>query len=111
LILLDQVSLKNKVYKYQPGFTEQYSLSGTNISCVFVDRQNILWIGTDNGVSYVRPSQQQFELLVINTPEDLNQEGVRDYVYSCDENSSWLSTWLKTVSIYSRQQVSHQIIC
>jgi ligand-binding sensor domain-containing protein len=96
MILVDPVSLKSKLYKYLPGSMEQYSLSGNNISCVFVDRQNILWVATDNGVSYVRPSQQQFELWNTNTSEELNRQGVADFVYSCDENNSglWFSTWL-----------------
>ena len=97
LILVDPVTLKSKAYLYHPGFMEPYSLSGNNISSVFVDAQNILWIGTDNGVSYVRPSLQQFELWDINTSSDLNQPADADYIYSCDENKYgiWFSTWLK----------------
>lgn len=96
LILVDPVSLKSKLFAHQSGSMEQYSLSGNSISCVFVDRQNILWIGTDSGVSYVRPSQQQFELWAINTPGKMNRQGVGDFIYSCDENSSgiWFTTWL-----------------
>ncbi len=96
VILMDPFSLKSKLYTYQTGSMEQYSLRGNNVSCVLVDRQNILWIGTDNGVSYVRPSQQQFELWGINAPGPLNRQGVGDFVYSLDENSSglWFSTWL-----------------
>jgi ligand-binding sensor domain-containing protein len=95
IILVDPVTLKNKVYQYEPGFMAQYSLSGNNISSVLVDRQNILWIGTDHGVSYVRPSQQQFELSRTNISEDLPQVA-SDYVYSCDENrlGLWFTTWL-----------------
>ena len=97
VVLLDPVGLKSKTYQHQFGSMAQYSLSGNNVSGVFVDRQNILWIGTDNGVSYVRPSQQQFELWGINTSEELNQQGAADFVYSFDENNSglWFTTWLK----------------
>ena len=96
LVLIDPVSLRSKAYQYQPGSLEQYSLSGNNVSSVVVDRQNILWIGTDNGVSYVRPSQQQFELWRINSAGNLRQTVSADHVYSCDENKQglWFSTWL-----------------
>ena len=105
VILIDPISSRNKLYAYQAGSMEQYSLSGNNISSVFVDRQNILWIGTDNGVSYVRPSQQQFELWSINGSAALNRQGVADFVYSCDENNSgiWFSTWLtQGLSLFNR---------
>ena len=101
LVLVDPVSFKTKAYESQAGFMQQYSLSGNNVACVVVDRQNILWIGTENGVSYVRPSQQQFELLGIKTAENSNPGIATDYVYSCDENKLglWSSTWL-TAGIY-----------
>jgi len=105
MVLVDPASTKTKVYQYQPGFMEQYSLTGNNVSSVFVDRQNILWIATDNGVSYVRPSQQQFELWSINAVESPQQSVAADYVYSCDENNRgvWFSTWLKYgIYVFSR---------
>src|SRR5206468_9196335 len=97
VVLVDPLSLRTKAYQYQPGFMEQYSLSGNSVSTVLVDRQNILWIGTDRGVSYVRPSQQQFELWRTNVSEYVSQLAA-DYVYSCDENKQglWFSTWLHT---------------
>jgi len=96
MMLVDPVSLATKAYVYQPGFMEQYSLSGNNVSTVMVDRQNILWVGTDRGVSYVRPSQQLFELRSINTSDNTQVSIAADYVYSCDENKLGLcfSTWL-----------------
>jgi hypothetical protein len=96
MMLVDPVRFTTKAYVYQPGFMEQYSLSGNNVSTVMVDRQNILWVGTDRGVSYVRPSQQLFELRSINTSDNTQVPIAADYVYSCDENKLGLcfSTWL-----------------
>lgn len=97
LVLLDAVGLKSRDYHYQSGSMEKYSLSGNNVSSVFVDRQNILWVGTNGGVSYVRPAQQKFELWSLGTSENSYRENIADYVYSTDENSFglWCSTWLK----------------
>ncbi|PWU04476.1 MAG: hypothetical protein C5B52_01475 [Bacteroidetes bacterium] len=97
LVLIDPVTFKSRAYQNQTGYRQDYLLTSDYIACVFVDKQNILWIGTNNGVSYVRPSQQQFEPLEIHSREEAPNEKVEDYVYSFDENSKglWFSTWLK----------------
>jgi streptogramin lyase len=35
-----------------------HSLIGSETHCVFTDKQNILWVATDKGVSYIEPSKQ-----------------------------------------------------
>jgi len=63
---------------------------------VFVDRQNILWIGTDEGgVCYVRPSQQFFDLWNISNP-NVTTATDRDWIYSlCDlSNGYWMTRWI-----------------
>jgi ligand-binding sensor domain-containing protein len=98
VILLDPVSLRSKMYGFQPGYRQQRSLAGNNVLSVFVDRQNILWIATDGGVSYVEPSRQLFGLWNIYTREELNSQPVLDYVYSCCENRAglWMTRWIDT---------------
>jgi ligand-binding sensor domain-containing protein len=96
IILLDPVSLKSKEYGFHPGYLLHSSLAGNTAQYVFVDRQNILWIGTDGGVSYVEPSRQLFELWDIYTPAELISSPVLDFIFSCSEdaNGFWMTRWI-----------------
>ncbi|MDP4217539.1 MAG: two-component regulator propeller domain-containing protein [Bacteroidota bacterium] len=98
IILLDPASLRSKMYGFQPGYLQQRSLSGNNVLNVFVDRQNILWIATDEGVSYVEPSRQLFDLWNIYTPRELTSQPILDFIYSCCENQEglWMTRWIDT---------------
>ena len=98
IVLVDPDTKKNKAYYYKPGGLQQNFLSGTNNGCVFVDRQNILWIATDGGVSYVQPSKQYFELWNIFSPEGGDRNYIFDYPYACSSNTRGIlvSTWMRT---------------
>ncbi len=43
---------------FLPRAFDDLSLIGSEAHCVFTDRQNILWIATDKGVSFIEPSKQ-----------------------------------------------------
>ena len=114
MVLVDPVTRKNKAYYYQPGGLQQNFLSGTNNGCVFVDRQNILWISSDGGVSYVQPSKQFFELWNIFSPYIPNFHSIFDYPYACSQNSHglWVSTWMRSgmFAFDSRGEIQKKII-
>ena len=96
LILVDPISLRSKAYTFQLGYSRDQTRSNNVVQYVFVDRQNILWIGTDEGgVCYVRPSQQFFDLWNISNP-DVTTATVRDWIYSlCDlTDGYWMTRWI-----------------
>lgn len=38
---------------YKQNITDPYSLIGNHVNCVFIDRQNNVWAGTNNGISII----------------------------------------------------------
>ncbi len=101
-VLVNPITRKNKAYYYHPGGLQQNHLSGTNNGCVFVDRQNILWITTDGGVSYVQPTKQNFESWSIFEPNDTSRQSILDYPYAFAGNKEgiFVSTWMRSGLIY-----------
>ena len=63
---------------------------------VFTDKQNILWLATDKGVSYVEPSKQLFESWRIPSASENNASENLGYMYSIfeDENGYLMTNWI-----------------
>ncbi|MBS1621135.1 MAG: histidine kinase [Bacteroidetes bacterium] len=95
IILLDPVSLKNKEYTFHLGYFSQQILSKNSVQEVFVDRQNILWVATDAGVCYARPSRQMFDLWNISSTSGILSTTISDWIYSLCEVSGgyWATRW------------------
>jgi ligand-binding sensor domain-containing protein len=51
----------NQFYHYQHDPSRQGTIISNTIHCLFRDRNNNTWIGTNEGISVYRPQQQQFE--------------------------------------------------
>ena len=95
LFIVDPISLRSKEYRFHLGYSQENAPSNNVVQYVFVDRQNILWVGTEGGVCYVRPSQQFFDLWNIANPDVTAVTG-RDWIYSlCDlPNGYWMTRWI-----------------
>jgi len=95
LILVDPISLRNKEYSFRASYYQEKTSSNNVVQYVFVDRQNILWIGTEGGVCYVRPSHQLFDLWNIYDSDGTHTAG-RDWIYSlCNlSNGYWMTRWV-----------------
>ena len=95
LLIVDPITLRSKEYTFNLGYLHEKTLSNNVVQYLYVDRQNILWIGTEGGVCYVRPSQQFFDLWDISNPE-MRAVRSRDWIYSlCDLSGGyWMSRWI-----------------
>lgn len=95
LILVDPVDLRSKEYDFHLGYFPQQILSKNSVQCVYVDRQDILWVCTEAGVSYARPSYQLFDLWNISPSQGILPVTSSDYIYSLTETSNgyWMSRW------------------
>lgn len=84
LILIDAVSLQAHYYLMD-------GLSKT-VQCTLVDRKNILWVGTQEGIYYTTPSARLFDVIPVSSKEDSTQK-LNNHVYSFyeDESGYWLS--------------------
>jgi signal transduction histidine kinase/ligand-binding sensor domain-containing protein len=71
-------NIENKELKNLPhNFINKSSISSNNILCSYKDRNNNIWIGTDNGISIYDPFNNQFELKQLSNKssnEDFNDK-------------------------------------
>jgi len=93
LILFDP--LTQKYFRYTHDVMNDFSISGNAVYKVFVDKQNILWLGTNKGVSYAEPSKQLIETWRITSEQKNNYTRDPGYMYSFfeDENGYLMSNW------------------
>ncbi len=95
LIMIDPVSLKSREYTFHLAYLPEQARSNNVVQYIFVDRQNILWIGTEGGVCYVRPSHQLFDLWNISNSNVAHSTG-SDWIYSlCSlTDGYWMTRWV-----------------
>jgi ligand-binding sensor domain-containing protein len=96
LELVDPQTLLSKLYTTKVLY--DYSILDDDVSCLFVDRQNILWVGTAGGLSYAEPSKQLIETWSITTVEEKLKNNFDDFVYSFFQDSGYclVTDWKKT---------------
>jgi ligand-binding sensor domain-containing protein len=95
LILVDPVTLKSREYTFHLGYFPQQILKKNEVNNVFVDRQNILWVATEAGICYAKPSRQLYDLWNISDSSGILPTTVADWVYSLCETSNrcWMTRW------------------
>jgi ligand-binding sensor domain-containing protein len=96
LVFVNPVTLENKELSLHQGNSPEQFFTKNVVRYVFVDRQNILWIGTEAGVCYARPSRQLFDLWNISNSGGLVPTQASDWIYSIAEmnNEYWMSRWI-----------------
>jgi ligand-binding sensor domain-containing protein len=105
LILVDPVSLESKEYNFHTGFV-QHIPANNDVSHVYVDRQNILWVATEaGGVYYAEPSRQLFDLWNISN-SGTPGTSVSDWIYSISEVTYgyWMSRWINPNLYYFNKE-------
>jgi ligand-binding sensor domain-containing protein len=93
LILYNPVTQKS--FEYTHDALNNTSVSGNAVYKVFIDEQNILWVATNKGVSYIEPSKQIIETWSIPSVQKNNYSEDRGYMYSFfeDDNSYLMTNW------------------
>jgi ligand-binding sensor domain-containing protein len=95
LVLLDPQTMKYKVYR-KNAINKNYIISSYTQS-LFVDRQNILWVATADGVSYVTPSSRLLDIIAVSPPVENTNETAPSPAnvnsFLPDESGNWVSTW------------------
>ncbi|MBN1117766.1 MAG: response regulator [Bacteroidales bacterium] len=88
---------------YQHQVTDLYSLSGNSIYCIYEDKFNNIWIGTDwNGLNKLELNKDRFTHFYAEKQSENNL--VNNVIYSLllDENDLWIGTE-EGVNIYNRE--------
>lgn len=69
---------KEKIQSYIYNPYSEKSISSNNLSCLFQDKDEIIWVGSDNGLNYFDPYKQFFRLLSYhpNNPNALSNNVV-----------------------------------
>ena len=90
ILLVDFKSGDSRFYKHDAfGKDAHYKL---DVPDIYIDRQNILWLASNQGVFYVSPSSSLFDIIPVETPEK-NDSTLATYVYNLKEEPSgfWLT--------------------
>lgn len=95
IFLVDPISLRNKQYSFHLGDFPLDIVPQNDVQHVFVDNQNILWVGTGGGVCYAKPSHQLFDLWNISSSSDSVASTVSDWIYSLCKvpDGYWMTRW------------------
>ncbi len=97
MVLLDPKSNQNK--SFLPEKDNEFSIPGSEVSDVFVDRQNILWLATNSGLALIEPGKQLISSWSINPAgeekkTDRSQVGFFSSFYN-NGQSYWSSNFSK----------------
>jgi ligand-binding sensor domain-containing protein/two-component sensor histidine kinase len=80
----------NKFYNFQKDPSREGSISSNRINCVFIDKQGIVWLGTNKGISVKSQSQQQFTQVFLPKTGS-NNISINDF-YRDVKNNLWVGT-------------------
>ena len=78
--------------QYKTSVYEQRSISSDYVTCLFEDKDGVIWVGTDNGVNVINLGQQ-FNLLNL---EYLNSEKLKNIsvtdIFEDSDSNYWIGT-------------------
>jgi hypothetical protein len=93
--LIDPKTMAYRIYS-KDGYQNNL-MPSRFINYFFVDRQNILWCATGNGLSYVTPSSTFYDIIPIYPHPEKKYDPLPASKYICsflnDESGNWVSTW------------------
>ena len=97
MVLFDPVTYRDKLFL--PERENEFSIPGIEADHLFVDRQNILWIATNNGLGYVEPGKQLITSWKITqhgelTGVDPSQQGFFSSFFN-DSTCYWSSNFVR----------------
>lgn len=75
--------------RYQYDLLKEGSLVNNHVNCIYVDRSNIVWVGTNNGISVFNPLFQPFENIYL--PGQKSDAVVYDF-YRDPADYLWIGT-------------------
>jgi len=94
MLLLQYDQAKKQFYYIRNEHTDDYGLKYDELLCMYEDRENNVWLGTDQGVYVFNPSAQAFHSL--NLLKKSEEEGADRIVTSFLETKGgefWAATW------------------
>ncbi len=104
LLLNEKFSFRKYVY----DLNEKSSLRYNRISCLFADKNQTIWIGTVNGLDYLR--KMKFRHYIINSTTGEENRGTNNVVCFNEDynNNLWISIWEKGLYCYSEEKKQYE---
>ncbi len=69
---------------------QEGSLVDDHVNCIYIDRSGIVWVGTNQGVSFYNPLFEPFEQTFL--PSSTNNIDIYDFYKDEQTNSLWIAT-------------------
>ena len=82
----------DRFYHYQYDPSREGTIADNKINCIYIDRSDIVWVGTDKGVSVHNPAQQQFEQTFLSGPGLSSKKIIVNDFFKDNDNNLWIAT-------------------
>ncbi len=96
------LSIKNKqIKRFRHDPDNPNSIPGNDVHCIYKDKNNNIWVGTDNGLSLFDSETNKFTTIRGN--DDLSSSTVFD-IRQMDDNKLWITTEFNGIFIIDLKQ-------
>lgn len=90
LVRIDRNTLEVKTYTYTG---QSHSISNNNITFLFIDSYNTMWIGTNNGLNQYEKNTDTFVSYLPDSDNPLSISSAKiNYLYEDSKNNLWICT-------------------
>jgi ligand-binding sensor domain-containing protein/two-component sensor histidine kinase len=103
MLLLERDSSEHQFNFIRNEHIDDYGIKYEMLLCMYEDREQNIWLGTDEGVYVFNPSVQHFNSMeltnVSNAPGFLEEKTVNCFLQT-NSNQVWVGSWGKGVAAY-----------
>lgn len=108
MTIVDLNTKEFKNYKHNP--LDDKSIGGNTVYSIYIDKNNYVWTGTENGISIFNPHSGTFKSFTHNlSPSSILPGAVRNIV-NMDQEGIWIATSQGGISIFEGDGYSNENI-
>lgn len=83
---------RQRFYHYRYDASLEGTISDDQIKCIYADKQGVMWLGTNKGISINHPAQKQFEQVFLPPVPGDNKRAVIYDFFRDARNDLWIGT-------------------
>jgi len=99
----DTVVAVNFEQNFQQQKGDSHSLPGNNVRCIFQDREQRIWVGTDNGLALFHPTTGTFTK--VTDPGDRYDYNIYD-IKQMKDDRLWVATDIGGIKVVNTQRLT-----
>ena len=104
MTVVDLKTKKFKNYKHNP--LDEKSIGGNTVYSIYVDKDNYIWVGTENGISIFNPRSENFiSFTHADYPNSILPGAVRS-ITNMDSEEIWIATSQGGISVFEGDSFS-----